>query len=643
MILITKETIEACPTRVALDRLVGPLRPDDCDPELRLAIATRYFEFAERRHEHADTVLAKAHEWLGDQPFPYVELDLSQAYCGEVTRKLVEARTDITCLRLPYGAQLADWMPAILNNRSLEVLDASYLEVDDMDMEALARMSSLEGLDISNIEVTGTGFQFILTYPSLKSLDLKNTSVTSEGLEPWLPSGLESITRSNIRLDAESGAHLATCKGLRSLRLNEAGVLQEGLRELKSLRTLTQLWLDKCHLRDEHLALIADIASLEDLSIEDNSFTDLGLAELARLPNLKKLSLGGAELSSIGLNALKENKQIEYLSLGGPGSFENLDPPAWIASLKNLYISCCSVDQHFWEMFPEKNSLEFLSIDVSGTQADDVLRLIQRSPLKELTVIVNKGAKPLTWFPAIHATLEEVWIHQDQISRSAVDSLLSAPNLKQVDLANCAIEPGTPLDFRQCTQLEQLLIGSSGITDADLAGLRNHPALVSIFMAGNHITNEGIRALGRIGTLEALHVERTLVTGEGLDWEAQFPNLQRLSLEGAPIDDETFKAIASLPNLESLWLENRLISPEGYSALAGNESIKELHGVIIPTDPLTHPIVETLASMTALGYLTLDIPIPVTEELTTRVRDRLHELGSRCVEVHLTQTESAEN
>lgn len=68
--LITKENISGCPTRVALDRLVSGTRPEDVESEFWLAIATRFFEFAEERQEDADSVFSKAHEWLGDQPFP---------------------------------------------------------------------------------------------------------------------------------------------------------------------------------------------------------------------------------------------------------------------------------------------------------------------------------------------------------------------------------------------------------------------------------------------------------------------------------------------------------------------------------------------------------------------------------------------
>lgn len=600
MILITKETIEACPTRVALDRLVGSLRPDDCDPELRLAIATRYFEFAERSQEHADIVFSKAHDWLGDQPFPYDQLDLAFAYCGDGTRKLAEGRTDIKWLRLPSEARLSDWIPAILNNPSMEVLDASFREVEDTDLEALAELKHLETVFLNETGVTDDGLEFLSRIPSLKSLNLQDTQVTSDGLATQLPTCLESLSLSNVRLDAELGARLALCKDLTTLYVKKSGVLQEGLHELKALKKLSNLWLDQCHLRDEHLALIADLETLEDLSIEYNAFTDLGLAELARLPNLKELRIEQAELTSVGLNALRGSRTLETLWLHEAGSFEDLARPEWVTSLKELRVSGCTFARQFWEMLEQGLGLETLSLTVPGNQADEVLRLIERSPLKKLILFLEEGTGPLTWFPAKHPTLEEVWLGPDSISRDAVSSMLSAPNLREVEIANCLIEPGPPLDFRGCVQLERLILHTTGITDADLAGLKDHPTLVSLDVTDNKITDSGFRNLGRLASLDYMYLRETQITGEGIDCPAHFPNLQTLSVEDTPILDESLKGIARLPNLICLNLEDTRVSSKGCFALQGHETLRNLSGVKFGADTSDEEILDWVNSFAYL-------------------------------------------
>jgi Leucine-rich repeat (LRR) protein len=254
----------------------------------------------------------------------------------------------------------------------------------------------------------------------------------------------------------------------------------EGPEALRTLKNLTGLWLDQCDLQDEHLALITDIESLEDLSIEHNAFTDLGLAELAKLKNLKELRIQQAQLTGIGLSALMETSTLLSLRLDEAGSFENLDSPGRVRSLKELGAHGSTFDRQFWEMLQQGQALETLSLTVPGNQADAVLRLIERSSLKNLILFPEEGTGPLTWFPANHPTLEDVWLVPDSISQDGVASMLTAPNLKEVEIANCSIEPGPLLNFGACANLQCLILRTTGIIDDDLIALKDHPDLVSL-------------------------------------------------------------------------------------------------------------------------------------------------------------------
>lgn len=518
---------------------------------------------------------------------------------------MASTRSDITQLRLPSKARLSDWIPAILNNPSLKGLDASFREVEDKDLEDLTELKQLETLRLKNTGVSDAGLDFTSRMPRLKNLNLQGTRVTSGGLAKCLPTGLESLSLSNVRLDAELGARLALCKDLTTLHIKKSGVLQEGLHEIKALKKLSNLWLDQCHLRDEHFAIIADLETLEDLSIEYNAFTDLGLAELARLPNLKELQFQQAELSSVGLNALREHHTLETLWLHEAGSFEDLDRPGWVTSLKELRVSGSTFDRRFWEMLQQGRGLETLSLTVPGNQADEVLRLIEQSPVKKLILFLEEGTGPLTWFPTNHPTLEDVWLGPDNIRRSAITSMLSAPLLQEVEIANCVIEPGPPLDFRDCVHLQSLILRTTGLTNEDLLGLRGHPSLVSLDVRDNKITDEGIRYLGCLRSLEGLDISETQVMGKGIDWAIQFPNLQTLSIEDAPINDEGLKGIATLPNLISLNLKDTRLSSEGFFALRGHDTLRNLSGVSFGLDTPDEEIlawVDSLPSLTDVNY-----------------------------------------
>lgn len=420
--MITKETITACPTRIALDRLVQGLRPEEVDLELRIAIAERYFVYAEDRHEYADLIFAKALAWLGDQPFPYDDVDLGHAFCREATRQMVASRTDIQSLRLPSRARLSEWIPAILNNVQLTHLRATFLELEDADIRALEALPHLDYLDLDNTNLTDIGLESISRFRSLERLNLCETKVTSRGLARWLPTTLRSLSLSHITLDADLGAQLAECPNLESLYLKRSVVRVEGLQPLRRRPQLSRLWLDSCQLEDSHLEALSEITSLEDLSLDANAFTDVGLSFLARLPKLKELRVDDANLTNKGFNALKENSTLEVLSLDRAGSLVGLERPRWLASIKDLTVHDCELDPDFLAMLGEAVNLEKLSLEIEELDPAPLLESLQGLPVKELTLFLGDNSNHPVRCPSPLPLLEEVWLGISKAKRESIES-----------------------------------------------------------------------------------------------------------------------------------------------------------------------------------------------------------------------------
>jgi len=635
--LITKETISACLTRIALDRLVEGLRPEEVEAELRLAIAAEYFVFAESRHENADLIFGKALLWLGDQPYPYDDVDLAFAYCGEGTRQMVASMTDVKSLRLPSGAKLLDWLPAILSNLEIESLELNFTDVEDCDLESFSKLIHLRSQSLRNSNVSDAGLAHLSALPALEFLDLKKSKVTALGLTNWLPRTLRWLSLSHVSLDAQLGMKLAQCSLLETLLIKRSRVPVESLQPVKELRNLTCLHLDDCCLEDAHLEVISQMTTLEELSLDGNVFTDSGFTLIARLPKLRELRMDRVKLTSKAFDALRDNSTLELLSVYKAGSFVGLVKPRWVSSVKELSVHGCELDQEFLTGLKEANKLEKLSIEIGKLDPEPLVESISALPLKDLTLFLDDDSSHSPRCPSPHPQLEEVWLGISHSERVDLQSWLEIPCLKSFEIGPCKIGSGPPLDFSRCPLLEALKLYNSAVTDDDLAGLQNHENLQSLQISENKVTDDGLRRLGTLKSLHTLYVQDTLVTGDSIDWLTQFPALTTLWICQSLVGDAGLVSIASMPHLESLGMNGVAVSISGMQALAENESIKYLTGVAIDSDVLNHPFLPILGSMQSLGYLHLELLFEFEEELRTEILEKFRALGSSVSEVVLTR------
>ena len=612
-------------------------RLEEVEAELRQAIAAEYFVFAESRHENADLIFGKALWWLGDQPYPYEDVDLAFAYCGAGTRQMVASRTDIKSLRLPSGAKLADWLPAILSNLEIESLELNFIDIEDADLESFTKLIHLRSLSLRNSNVSDAGLAHLSVLPALEFLDLKKSKVTASGLTNWLPRTLRWLSLSHVSLDAQLGMKLAQCSLLETLFIKRSRVPVESLQRVKELRNLTCLHLDDCCLEDAHLEVISQMTTLEELSLDGNVFTDSGFTLIARLPKLRELRMDRVQLTSNAFDALRDNSTLELLSVYKAGSFVGLAKPRWVSSVKELSVHGCELDQEFLTGLKEANKLEKLSIEIGKLDPEPLVEALSALPLKDLTLFLDDDSSHSPRCPSPHPQLEEVWLGISHSERVDLQSWLEISNLRSFEVGPCKIDSGPPLDFSRCLLLESLKLYDSAITDEDLAGLQSHENLRSLQISENKVTDSGLRRLGTLKSLHTLYVQDTLITGDSIDWCAQFPALTTLWICRSLVSDTGLASIASMPNLETLGMNGVAVSISGLEALAGNESIKYLTGVAIDSDLLNHPFLPILASMQSLGYLHLELLFEFEEELRIHILEKLSTLGSNVSEVVLTR------
>ena len=217
--------------------------------------------------------------------------------------------------------------------------------------------------------------------------------------------------------------------------LEHTGVTNEGLKELKELKHLQSLNLNRCYrITDPALKEIAELKSLRSLDLgftglqqdtggnadhlgenilvslvfrqglgiprtDCTGITNEGLAHLKQLENLQSLDLDSTQISDAGLAELKTLKNLQTLVIGynekmtGTGLAELKD----LKNLQHLDLIHSSITDEGAKFLVELQSLK--TIDLRGTQITDAgLKELQSlRNLKELNLcLVPRGPFDVT-------------------------------------------------------------------------------------------------------------------------------------------------------------------------------------------------------------------------------------------------------
>ncbi len=112
-------------------------------------------------------------------------------------------------------------------------------------------------------------------------------------------------------------------------------VTDTGLEQIKGLKNLRRLHLEKTGITDAGLAHMAGLSELRYLNLYGTKVTDAGLAQLKGLKNLEKLYLWQTQATDAGVNGLKQalpnvqiNKGVEALPAPAPAAAAAAPAPA---------------------------------------------------------------------------------------------------------------------------------------------------------------------------------------------------------------------------------------------------------------------------------------------------------------------------
>ena len=224
---------------------------------------------------------------------------------------------------------------------NIEVLALRHMQLTDLSLAHIARMTRLrelgivaspitdnglgfldgnrhiEELRLAETLITDTGLAYMKSMLMLKWLDLSNTAVTDVGVSA-LQVALPDLA---IRYDSEAPdlkdlkAKIDELKAGKTTRFVVAGwkIQDRHLSELAKLDRIESLAFNAHHVTDATLARVESLNGLKELDVSSSLITGRGLKHLVKLPKIRTLTLDDRQIDDESLVALTRLRMLKNL------------------------------------------------------------------------------------------------------------------------------------------------------------------------------------------------------------------------------------------------------------------------------------------------------------------------------------------
>jgi internalin A len=288
---------------------------------------------------------------------------------------------------------------------------------------------------------------------------------------------------------------LTALPNLRRLRLSGSGITGTGVKQIATIRGLTELSLLDAQIDNDGLGRLAGLSSLTVLSIQRSALvSDAGLEHLKRLPKLTNLGLLDLSITDAGLARLAGLTQLRLLDLRGSAQITN----GGLAQLRRL------------------KTLKVLRLR-GYSIGDETLAIVKDFPaLTGLTVeesaITNPGLAHLSRMP-----LEEISLFRCySVSDEGLEHFKGLANLRQLSLRDMPITGAGLVHLRDKQKLAVLRLNETGVDDAALKHLAGLKSLARLELRQTRITDAAVEPLAKLKSLKVLNVSQTGLTEDAL-------------------------------------------------------------------------------------------------------------------------------
>ncbi len=444
----------------------------------------------------------------------------------------------------------------------------------DAILDALKDVPGLTHLHLSWAEnLTDAGLATVGELKALRQLHIEGARrITDAGLAPLANlSGLTTLDLINAENITDGGlAHVKGLTRLTTLRLPGTKVTDAGLAHLKGLTALRVLELDALPISDAGLAHLAGLTNLTVLNLRgtylrNSRVTDAGLVHLHGMTRLTNLDLSGIPLTGAGLAHFKAMSRLEVLDLSGTRvTDDNLAHLKVLLALKTLYLPTGITDAGFVHLAGLTN-LSQLRIDrLPGLTGPGLAHLAKMTQLTELdlyhTGVTDEGLQHVRGLTQL-----KLLGLPPNITDAGFAHLAGLTNLAELRFTSLENLKGPGLKHLLGTQVKQLFLTSTGVTDDGLQGVEALTGLQSLSLPPR-ITDAGLAHLKGL-PLTTLSLAQTQVTDAGLARLKDLPNLNKIDLSKTRITDAGLTHLRALPKLRELQLRDCQVTKEGLKQL----------------------------------------------------------------------------
>ncbi len=434
----------------------------------------------------------------------------------------------------------------------------------------------------------------------------------------------EDTPRYQTRATDECMTYIVRLTGLKSLTLRRTNITDRGLRYIGNLKSLEHLVLP-ARVTDRGMAYVAELNSLKRLyfSIIDGSsqVTNAGLRYLAKLTNLEELVLTGERMGDAGLVYIKDLPRLEYLFIRGSHFGDNgMVHVKNISSLRILsfHEGIADITDAGLAHISDLPRLESLCLHGLRDITDEGLtHLSKMRSLRKLEIGSSQVTDKGLGYLAQIKTLEHLELPQEQkgITDKGLTCLGRLPNLKYLSISR--IHYNDPkmnkeyytdkglAELTKCRLLEELHIGSIGITDAGMEHIAVLTNLEKLTLFGcDNVTDDGLVKLTTLKSLRNLSITEADISIEGLNNLKPMPNLTNLKVYDLQRNSAILD-LSALTALEDLSLNFRPRTQDEFvdADLMGLANLKKLKWLQIGPRNYTDKGMAYLAGLTNMERL----------------------------------------
>ena len=551
---------------------------------------------------------------------------------GAEWRYLCQARGDVT---VPAG-QIAQLQIAPDAWRDLSPLAS----LDPDGLHALTIYGPYQGGAKPTDAITG----HIARLTGLRSLTIDHAVITAAGVKNLLALGqLEYLALPESTDDAVM-ALLPSFAKLKGLYLNNSRLTNAGLAHLKDLPALEELSLGPGRMTDKGLTHLAACSRLEYLMLSGTNFTDFGMAYIKDIPRLKILHAGHLNhLTDRGMENISTAAQVERMSFHWADGITEagLAHLARLSNLKMLDVSHAQLTDTGTVHLAKLKGIENLEIDGKNLTDIGLTRLAQLTSLRKLS-----AGRPFFVDP----NKDKNYYTDAGVGRLAAN----CPRLEELAVGSIGMTDASMKAIAGLRHLRNLnLFGVPAVTDAGFSQLRSLESLEYLFYCGRDVTLAGLTALKDLPNFRKLDISKVRRGGVNLDLSG-FRRLEELGITLAhkPADtfgdadlagladcrslrwlqigprtysDEGMVYLRNLTEMERLGIGGPMLTDEGLACLAG---MKNLNHLSISDGQFTEKALTYLEQLPALCYLFVPQCEAFDGRAQQRLKSRLPNLGT---------------